>query len=209
MVLNVVLLIAVAVLFYLHFSSPRTASDVTSDNGNDTASVKSAVNSSSRIYFVDIDSLSRNYQFFNDLEKDIQAKSASIEANYNAYVKKYQEKYIDYQKRLEANSISVEEATKVEKELGNLERNIQAIEGQKEEIMYDMELAQREALAEVDAYLEEYKKGKNIDYILGKMTVVKSLLYADSSLDITGEVLKAMNDRYKEKMQSVTTPQKK
>ncbi|MCK5102923.1 MAG: OmpH family outer membrane protein, partial [Cyclobacteriaceae bacterium] len=75
-VLNVVLLIAVVVLYVLHFSGKST-----SEAKNEL--VNSQINPENfSIAYVNSDSLLKNYDFFKDLEKQLIAKRDKLNIEY-------------------------------------------------------------------------------------------------------------------------------
>jgi outer membrane protein len=200
------LLIAVIVLFYLHFSGSKTAV-VTEDNSSDTTKTAAPkVKKESRIYYVNIDTLNEKYEMLKDLVIKMKSKKAGLEADYQAKVQRYQETMGSYQQRLQENSITVDEARKVESDLEKQQMAIQNVENRVNQMMEELDAKNNEAKEELAAYLEEYKKGKSIDYILGYSSIIQSIVYGNDSLDITDEVLSGLNARYTEKKN--TAPKK-
>ena len=50
---------------------------------------------------------------------------------------------------------------------------------------------------DIESFLTDYAKQKGLTYILGTSKQTKSVLYGDKTLDITEEVIDALNDDYK------------
>lgn len=201
--LNVVLVIAVGILFYLHFSSPKGAAQTTegSNEGDTTAIAMAApkVKKESRNYYVNMDTLNEKYKLLQDVARELRAKKNALETSYQANMQKYQEDMMVYQQRLQENKITAEEAQRTEDNLRKLGEKIQGAERNMEILMDELDKKNLEAKKELDAFLEEYKKGKGIDYIFGYSSMIQTIVYGNDSLDITDEVLKGLNERYEEK----------
>jgi outer membrane protein len=200
LVLNVILLIAVCVLFYLHFSSKGQ----TVDAGNGTASgeISSAPTKAAKqgsIYFVNIDTVNEKYDLMKDVMKNLNDKKSGLQAEYQRAGKKYQEEGMSYQKQLNDNTIGVDEARKIEAGLKKQEQHIMDLEAAMEKLQDEAASHQDELQKEVDSYMKEYGKKKNIDYVLGYSGMIRMLFYANDSLDVTSEVLAGLNERYKAK----------
>jgi outer membrane protein len=216
LLLNVVLVIAVAILFYLQFSSPKA---VTADSGNggtpgDTSSTAGATagraKKESRNYFVNMDTLNEQYKLLQDVGRELRAKKNALESQYQANVQKYQEDLMVYQQKLQENKITADEAQRTEDNLRKLGEKIQGAERNLEYLMEELDKKNMDARKELDEFLDEYKKGKNIDYIFGYSSVIQTIVYGNDSLDITREVLKGLNERYEQKKaQGPPNPKKK
>lgn len=58
----------------------------------------------------------------------------------------------------------------------------------------------KEALDEINAYIKEYGKREGYDFILGA-TTSGNIVYAAEGTDITADVLKGLNERYRQQHQ--------
>lgn len=208
------MIIAVAILFYLHFSSGKTATADVTANGSDTGAVKTspAVQKAlkeGRIYFINVDSLNERYDMMKDMMKSLQGKEASLQAEYENAGQKYETEGMNYQKRLNDNTITVEEARQVEASLKKQEQHIMDIKTRMNKLQDEAAGHQETLQKEIDAYMKDYGKGKNIDYVLGYSNMIRTVFYANDSLDVTSEVLAGLNARYKEnKNKTNNTPKK-
>lgn len=209
-ILNVILLIAVIVLFYLHFSSHKGAIGTTTDNdstGATSVTLTSKVKDG-RIYFINIDSLNKNYELMKDLMQQLNAKETSLQTDYQRAGMQYEKEGMDYQKRLNDNTITIEEARQIEARLKSQEQYIINLEEAMKKLRKEAEGHQISLQNEIDTFMEQYGKEKNIDYVLGYSNVIRTLFYANDSLDITNEVLAGLNARYKEKKKDTAAPKK-
>ena len=58
---------------------------------------------------------------------------------------------------------------------------------------------------EIDAFLVTYAKSNGYSYILGTSEQTKSVLYGDASLNVTEDVLSALNEGYSPENKEVKT----
>ncbi len=49
---------------------------------------------------------------------------------------------------------------------------------------------------DIKSYISKYAKSKSFTLVLGTSSQTKSVLYADSSKDITVEIIESLNDEY-------------
>lgn len=211
MILNVVLLIAVGILFYLHFSSKREIADVKNSVKVDSIPPKLTFDvpknlAGARVLYVNIDSIDAKYEAFSDLSKEANSK-------YEYQVKQYQQKAVDLQQRydnlqqkVQMGTISADDAAKEEtainagmdelKKLENYISTMQTAALQKNAVITE----------QIQVYFKEYSREKGIDYILGYGST-SNVLYANDSLDVTADVLAALNANYR--LNKAQQPKKK
>jgi outer membrane protein len=87
MILNGVLLVAVAILYYLHFTECKTSCETVAKGTDSTVVAKPIVMAptdikSSKIVFVNLDVLSEGYLFLKDVGASVQAEQASLQNQY-------------------------------------------------------------------------------------------------------------------------------
>jgi outer membrane protein len=202
LLLNVVLLVAVAVLFILHFKGKATAETNTlQPKKNDSATPKLTFEvpknlAGARVLYVNIDSINFRYEAIADLTRETEAKLVNLQSRYQKRQLELQEKGYTLQQKISAGTISaaeaeaeekaynagIEDLARMETELGYLQNSA----AKKNEIIVD----------EVSSYFKEYSKTKGIDFILGYGSS-SNVLYANDSLDVTSDVLNALNATYR------------
>jgi outer membrane protein len=208
LIFNVILGIAVAILYYLHFSSSKTTSG-TNESNDSTAIIEEEVivldslpdlgASNGAIAYIDIEELTSKYQYYKDgvssLENDFKRKQSEL-------LKKeqiLQENASRYEKL--APSLSPEARQLREKDLMAEQQSIMEYKDRLEKDLSDKETNfSKEFLKKLDNYLKSLSKEKNYSYVF---TYVKggpsSIVYAKDSLNITNQVIKSLNDQYKKK----------
>lgn len=186
-ILNVVLLIAVAILYYLHFSSPSSVASVGS----------SPVAAGQQVVYINTDSLIMNYGFVTDLQKDLNTRRENAERQLGLKEQQFQQEAVGFQKRASAGLMSELEMKNTQNALLQKEQQLRGEQQNLSQGLVDMERQMSaQWLDSAINYLRDYNKGKNFQYILG-YTKGGGILLANDKFDITQEVLKGLNDRYK------------
>lgn len=187
LILNVVLLFAVAFLYYLHFNSSAPASSVGG----------APVASGQQVVYINTDSLVMNYGFVTDLQKDLNTRRENAERQLGLKDQQFQQEAVSFQKRASAGLMSEVEMKNMQNTLLQKE---QQLRGEQQNLSQGlMEMERQMSSQWLDSainYLREYNKGKNFQYILG-YSKGGGILLANDKFDVTGEVLKGLNDRYK------------
>jgi len=187
LILNVVLLVAVAILYYLHFNSSSPA--VSSVGG-------SPITAGQQVVYINTDSLIMNYGFVTDLQKDLNTRRENAERQLGLKEQQFQQEAVGFQKRASAGLMSEIEMKNAQNLLLQKEQQIRGEQQNLSQGLMEMERQMSSQwLDSAVSYLREYNKGKNFQYILG-YTKGGGILLANDKFDITQEVLKGLNDRY-------------
>lgn len=205
LILNIVLIIAVGVLYFLHFNSK-------SENNNapiTTVAVKDSLqdievpvirnmgSTSDKIVFINYDSLVENYEFFKKIQKDIETKLRNSEAELLQKQKKLEEDYQFYMQ----NQAMMTEQHRVSKEQQLKADNDKLIAMQQQK---SLQLANQEQelneklLNNLYGYFNKLAKQNNFAYILTYKKGMPGVVYGTDSLDITKEVIQGLNKEYRE-----------
>ena len=204
LIINIVLIAAVAILFFLYSSLKKNVETLGMPNqsaGLQTISTLPAGAGSlkdAKIAYINIDSLDYNYQYIIDNSKEIHARQAAMEAQYNSMVAKFQ---ADYQELQQAAQAGLRPQAELEKEKGRLEQmqyEIAAKEKQMQGLGEETGKKQADMLRGVSAFIAKLNNGR-YDYILAYTSNISSVLYAKPGLDITKEVIDGLNTDYKSK----------
>ena len=189
--LNVVLILAVAGIYFLHFYENKTTKSEVSEEG--------AVQEIDRDYaiaYVNIDTLVRNYDLFVDKMDELTQKRNESEAELQIQSRTFEKEVRDFQDKVTKGLITRAKAQMLQQELAQKEQQLYAMRdnlamqlSEEEQVMY------RQVLNEVMNYLEEYNTEYNYKYIFSN-TFGGQLLYTDKSLNITSDVLIGLNEKY-------------
>ncbi len=193
--IDIVLALAVAALFILHFQpSGKNAAPATSD---DTAAASASL-IDSQIAYIEIDSIIPNYHMYINLTAELQTKQNQKEADLNTKAQKFQADVADFQNKAQKG---LETRAKLE-EMGNAlserEQQLAALQQQYAmEISEEAQVINRKVLQSIMDYLAVYNESHHFHYILGT-SFGGMILYSDKSLDITREILDGLNKTYDE-----------
>jgi outer membrane protein len=189
-VLYVVLFLAVAGLYFLHFSgNSKTKKSVTT---NSAAAVPSQ-----GIAYINIDSVIFKFDMFLDRRNDLMTKQKSAEAELNSKGTQYQKDVKDYQDKANKGLITRATAAQIEQSLGQQQQELVSLRDKLQSNLVDEEqVMNRQILEYITKFLEENRADYNYQYIFGK-SFGSVVLYGDNSQDITQKVLDAINKKYK------------
>jgi outer membrane protein len=191
LVLNIVLLIAVAVLFYLHFSGNNK---VAVKGNTVTANVQKEIpaNKIPVVAYVELDSLNNSVTFIKQRKKELESEQKAIANEYESSYRALAAERDEFLKK--GNAITQQEAEAFQVKLQQKQQEIETTQKAKAQrlaekgakIMEDMQ-------AKIRAFMKDYNKDKNYSYILATGTGLDYLFYKDSTLSITADVIKGLN----------------
>jgi outer membrane protein len=184
-ILNIILLVAVAVLYYLHFGKSKTG---------DSSMTVPAQTISSSIVFVNSDSLLDNYEFFKDIKARMESKEDSIDNLLQSQASRLENEIVAYQKEAPGMSdqqrmVKEEELMKKQQALGDQRKQMISALDDEQAMLNDS------LYTKLQEFMKEYNKEKNYSFILGFQRG-GGILHANDSLNITNEVVKGLNERY-------------
>ena len=187
-VLFVVLFLAVAGLYILHFSGNKKA------NKSVNRQVIQTESTAQGIAYVNIDSVIFKFDMFLDRRNDLMAKQKSAEAELNFQRELSIERGAkDYQEKVNKGLITRATAAQMEQSLVQQQQELVSLRDKlQSNLVEEEQVMNRQVLEYITKFLEENKSDYNYQYILGK-SFGSVVLYSDNSLDITQKVLDAIN----------------
>jgi outer membrane protein len=188
--LNGILLVAVAVLYFLHFSSAKSGVSESPDSPLPAGTLPVA--------YIDSDSLLTNYKMVDDLQSALDEKKSKMEKDLQGKGAKLQEEIASFQRRAQANLLSNNELKNGEESLTQKRDALMTYEKQLSSgLMEEQKLISIRLYDSLQSFLKTYNKGNKYKYILN-YTKGGAFLAVDNQLDITKDVIDGMNKRYKE-----------
>lgn len=184
--MNLVLLVAVAYLYYLHHrdcSAPISSGPAITGSGMPA----------NAIVFVNSDSLLEGYDYFNSLKDHLEQKSDSIDRVLRSRAEQLEKDVMKYQER--APGLSPQQRAEEEEKLMARQQGLMEYKNLMLDQLSEEESVMNDSLhTNLTRFLRDYNKDKNYLYILGYQRG-SGILLANDSLDITPEVLKGLNTR--------------
>ncbi len=202
LIINVVLAAAVTVLFYLYTSLKTNVEALGQQTSGTTVITPASLQTNAgslkdaKIAYLNIDSLDYKYEYIIDNSKELRAKEASLSAQYQGMVAKFQ---ADYQELQQAYQAGLRSEAELEKEKGRLEQmqyEIANKEKQMQMLQEDVARKQGDMLRKVSTFIATFNNGR-YDYILAYTANVSSVLYAKPGFDLTKEILDGLNAEYR------------
>ena len=198
--LNVVLIVAVGILYYLHFNSGHAAGPSVEVSKKDTiVSTKLELPQQLQtvaILYINADTLFEKYEYVKDVKKEAQAKQANLESRYNQKTQKFQEDYMAYQQKASSGNISQDDAKDTEEDLMKRKSELEGMEQDLNKLLEETQKKNSFVQTEITAFFKEYAKGKNLSYVLAYTSQSGGVLFANDNLDATKELLDALNAQY-------------
>ena len=191
LILNVVLLIAVAVLFYLHFSGKKI-------NQTKVASSQQTVepNANFRIAYFEMDSVNNSFVLIKDVKSELSKEEEKINSELTRLQKTYNDKITHYQGQ--SQTMSQVESEKANRDILQLQDKIRTTKQTMEAKYQDLYMRKmQDVKLKVEEYLKEYNQNKGYAYILAYEPGF--IFYRDSALNITNDIIVGLNDKFKKK----------
>jgi outer membrane protein len=190
-ILNVLLLVAVAVLFYLHFSSSKTT------GGKVTADKPLAQKETDcRIAYFEMDSIENSFTLVKDVKNELGKEEDKMNNEMASLEKKYRDRIAQFQSQAQT-------MTQVQSEMANREvlQMQETIKGKKQELdskYQDLYMRKmRDVKSKIEDFLKEYNTQKGFSYIVAYEPGL--FYYKDTAYNITPDVIRGLNMRYEKK----------
>jgi outer membrane protein len=181
---NIVLSLAVAVLFFLHFSN-KPESGAVADG---------SVVAGRRTVYVQVDSLLKNYEFFKEAKKELENKNFQLENDLNTKGKSLQNEVAFFQQK--AQTMTPDQARSIEAQLMKKQQDLVAYRDQAAQGLGMEEAKKNEELYKnIRTYIAKYNKENGFEYVLG-YSLGGGILFANPSLDVTKKIIEGLNKEH-------------
>ena len=195
--LNAVLLVAVGVLYFLHFSSKT--SDAKDGTNTELASIENA-----EIVYINSDTLLSNYSFYDQIRQDLEEEKNKLEKEFSNRAGGLEKEFANFQKN--APSMTMAQGRAREEELMKKRENlVQYQQSLQQTLMVQESNATNELYDKVAEYLKRFSEEHNYQLVL-TYTKGSGVLYGSEKLDVTQNVLLGLNDEYDTQINASTTP---
>lgn len=188
--LNAVLLVAVGILYYLHFkgkSGEETSSSV---------AIGPMPVSSQGIVFVNSDSLLEEFDYYKEQKAKFENEQSRIKNELKGESEKLQKDAALYQQQ--AIGMTNLERQNKEEELGRRQQMLMDKKDAMLSKLDEMQASSSEDLyTRLNTFLKTFNKDKNFQFVLGYQKG-GGILFANDSLNITHQVIQGLNKAYAE-----------
>jgi outer membrane protein len=194
LVLNIVLVLAVGFLYYYDFSGKK-ADAVAAKLGNNYLASDSNVHRPPLAY-VELDSLNENITYIKERRRELEAEMKAIEQEQENGYRALQAQKDNFLKR--GAAITEQEAQIFQ---GKLIDQQQKIDSRKQELSQKLNEKSFGIMEDIQKqlkdFLTEYNKDKKYMYIFTTGTGLDYMVFKDTTLNITNDVIKGMNAKMK------------
>jgi len=193
LILNLVLLVAVGVLFYLHFSGKKSTVNTRIASSNQNSAVAKG---DFKIAYFDMDSINNSFMLIKDVKSELSREEEKINVELTRLQKSYNDKITHYQGQ--SQNMSQVESEKANRDILQLQDKIRSTKQNMEAKYQDLYMRKmQDVKAKVEDYLKEFNKDKGYAYILAYEPGF--IFYRDSALNITDAIIAGLNEKYKKK----------
>jgi outer membrane protein len=196
--LNAVLVVAVAILFYLHFSNlPKVEEEIVVDEieNEKMDELVDEEKISSNIAYLNVDSLQSNYKLYSELINKLKRRQAKYEKELQSKSAFFEKKVMEFQKK--APTMTQFEGQMRQKELAEEEqvlyqmRDDFAVKFQNEEGKLNEEFQNN-----VKGFIKEFNEESKYNLIIGASQLGNVVLDYNEGINITNQIVEGLNKQY-------------
>ncbi len=202
--LNGVLIVAVAVLYYLHFSQPVQAKTDGPKTRTDSVKVQAPLAANNytpkegSIVFVNADSILEKYKYFVVVKKEVDAKRSALENAYKSAMEKFQADYEEANAQMSSGKLSQVDIINKRQEFEKRQNDILGMKKRLDEIDEEAEKKKDQLQKTLNEALSEYCRAHGYICILSWSASGSGAAGIDPKLDVTPDVLAMLNRKYDE-----------
>lgn len=155
-------------------------------------SAGSVQSGAAQIVYVNSDSLLENYEYFKEIRTRLEEKAQKAQADLQSRSTAFQREIADYQQK--APTMSAADRQNTEERLARKQDELARHQQNAGTAFAQEEADENEKLyTKITEYLKEHAKQNGYKFVLTYSAASPAVLYADESLEITTEVLQALN----------------
>lgn len=189
--LNLVLLVAVAILFFLYFKKGNT-SNSTIRKSSDTS-----INCPAKIAYFNMDSLEKQYTFIVDSKNQLKGKEQSMTGELEDMRKKFTARAQQLQAK--QSTMTQKEGEEAQQEYAQMQQTIQQKQASMSQSLQEENFKMiQEINKNIEDYLKTFNQDKKYAFIFSH-TQGDNMFYKDTLYNITNEVVDGLNASYKKK----------
>ena len=193
LILNGVLVVAVAALFHLHFSSAKAP---------ETKPAPVAGNLS--IAYVKSDTLLKYYEFFKTEQAKFQEKETRLSKDVENRELSLQKEIENY--RAAENNMTRGEIYNAQTQLTKRGENLELFkQSVSQSLMAEQDKFQKELYNRISGFLKKYSEENGFQVVL-QYTPASDVLYGAEPLDITSKVIEGLNEAYRQESGKLKAP---
>jgi outer membrane protein len=188
---NIVLIVAVIILFFLQFGGKQKSTSHHVITSKDTTG---GIHESQRIAYFEMDSIDDSYKYMKDAKESLIKKNKQVEDQINDLRKEVAAKIQEANQK--GPSMSQAEQVAYSKEIDELtKKNQDKAQRLGQSLSMERDVQLQKVRNKIQQYLKQYAQEQGYSFIVGT-NENDNFYYKDSTLDITAELLSALNAEY-------------
>ncbi|SEA43184.1 periplasmic chaperone for outer membrane proteins Skp [Arachidicoccus rhizosphaerae] len=188
---NIVLIVAVIILFFLQFGGKQKSTSHHVVTSKDTTG---GIHEAQRIAYFEMDSIDDSYKYMKDAKESLIKKNKQVEDQINDLRKEVAAKIQEANQK--GPSMSQAEQVAYSKEIDDLtKKNQDKAQRLGQSLSMERDVQLQKVRNKIQQYLKQYAQQQGYSYIVGT-NENDNFYYKDSTLDITAELLSALNAEY-------------
>jgi outer membrane protein len=185
LILNIVLLVAVGVLYYLHFSNG------TSPEKSGEASAVGDL----QIAYINSDTVLKYYDYLKVSRDQLEEKTKKMDQDFRNRAQGLQNEFAAYQRNV--NNMTLGQVKATEEDLAKKQQNLQMYQQSlNQQLMQEEAKLNKELYDRITAFLNKYGREKGLQVVL-KFDPTSDVLHVAEGLDISQDVINGLNTEYK------------
>lgn len=191
LILNIVLVLAVAALYVLHFTgNNKTENTASTEDSRITAG-------SGDIVYINLDTLVNQYDMYNDLRTELESKVSAIDNDLNKKGRALENDAKSFEEKMQKGLLTYSQAESMRNDLMTRDQELRNLTQQKQ-----MELANEESVMynrvmdAIKTYVDNYNKEKQYSLILTTTAATNSVINGEQGRNITNEIINGLNQEY-------------
>ncbi len=191
LILNIVLVLAVAALYVLHFTgNSKTENTASPEDSRITAG-------SGDIVYINLDTLVNQYDMYNDLRTELESKVSAIDNDLNKKGRALENDVKSFEDKMQKGLLTYSQAESMRNDLMTRDQELRNLTQQKQ-----MELANEESVMynrvmdAIKTYVDNYNKEKQYSLILTTTAATNSVINGEQGRNITSEIINGLNQEY-------------
>ena len=191
-VTNVVLGVAIIVLFVFHF----TGNDKKESGSDNSSSAVMANPSDVSIAHFNMDSVTSQWDLYYEYQQELGKKQAEMEADFAGRTETFYQSVQDAQYKIQRQLVTRSEAEQLQQQLASEEQNLMTLQNQySAELQEEGMVNTRKMIDMIERYVAELSQEKGYSYVYSYQ-FGGNLIYGAKALDITNEVVAGLNAKY-------------
>lgn len=194
-IVNIVLAISIIVLYILHFCGK----DGDCPSSEKTSASSAAVGSGQLpIAYINIDSLLQSYSYSKDLNEVLIRKRENAQATLTQKARQLDAEMQEFQRKHENNAFLSEQSFKSQQQaLVKKQQDLQALEENlTQELVKEQQKMNEQLRDSIYKFLVTYNKDRKYQMIISN-TMNDNIMVANPAYNITNDVVKILNSKYK------------